>query len=169
MKYGPLVFLSAFFALSMSWFGFVLTPQVQLGRAGQETNSVVRGELYPVGRPGLARQGLEVYRANGCAYCHSQQVQQEGTLVDVVLADLANVGVRLPDANWHLKHLFAPQVVITNSPMPAYRFLFEVKKIGKESSPDALRDLPKELAPREGYEIVPKPEAKALAGYLLSL
>src|SRR5436190_874579 len=88
MKYGPLVFLSAFFALSASWFGFVLTPQVQLGRATQETNSVVRGELYPLGRPGLARQGLEVYRASGCAYCHSQQVEQQGTLVDVILTDV---------------------------------------------------------------------------------
>src|SRR5262249_3714895 len=39
------------------------------------------------GRPGLARQGLDVYRAEGCAYCHSQQVEQQGTLVDVVLTD----------------------------------------------------------------------------------
>ena len=42
MKFGPLVFLAAFLALSASWCGFVLTPQVQLGRAVQETNSVVK-------------------------------------------------------------------------------------------------------------------------------
>ena len=87
MKHGPLVFLAAFFALSLSWFGFVLTPQVQIGRPVQETNSVAKGDLYPNDRPGLARQGLEIYRANGCAYCHSQQVEQNGTLVDVVLTD----------------------------------------------------------------------------------
>lgn len=85
MKYGPLVFLAAFFALSASWCGLVLTPQIQLGRAVQETNSVVKTDLYPAGRSGLAREGLEVYRANGCAYCHSQQVSQKGTLVDVIL------------------------------------------------------------------------------------
>ena len=30
MKYGPIVFLAAFFALSTSWFGFVLKPQADL-------------------------------------------------------------------------------------------------------------------------------------------
>ena len=85
MKYGPLVFLAAFLALSASWCGLVLTPQIQLGRAVQETNSVVKTDLYPNERPGLAREGLEVYRADGCAYCHSQQVGQKGTLVDVAL------------------------------------------------------------------------------------
>src|ERR1700743_378787 len=87
MKHGPLVFLAAFFALSLSWFGFVLTPQVQIGRPAQETNSVAKGDLYPNDRPGVARQGLEIYRANGGAYCHSQQVEQDGTLVDVMLTD----------------------------------------------------------------------------------
>src|SRR5262252_7417043 len=84
MNYGPLLFLAAFFALASSWFGFVLTPQIQLGRM-QQTNSVPAGEAYPVARPGLARQGLDVYRANGCAYCHSQQAGQTGTVCDVVL------------------------------------------------------------------------------------
>jgi hypothetical protein len=87
MRYGPIVFLAAFLTLSASWCGFVLTPQIQLGRAVQETNSVVKAELYPQGRPGLARAGLEVYRADGCFYCHSQQVDQKKTLVDVFLTD----------------------------------------------------------------------------------
>jgi cbb3-type cytochrome oxidase cytochrome c subunit len=265
MKYGPLVFLAAFLAISISWGAFVLAPQVQLGRAVQETNSVATADLYPAGRPGLARQGLEVYRADGCFYCHSQQVEQKGTLVDVFLTDagktsmdvaaalnnanlgttysgpglaaglpkpvlknvsmeaagalaailkkagaitelhlvptgpdiergwgarrsvaqdfvldatvmpgsqrvgpdLANIGMRSPDMNWHLVHLYNPKAVTKDSPMPAYPFLFEKKKIGKQSSPDALL-LPKEFAV-EGYEIVPKPEAKALAAYLISL
>ena len=98
MKFGPLVFLAAFLALSASWCGFVLTPQVQLGRAVQETNSVVKTDLYPAGRPGLARQGLEVYRANGCAYCHSQQVEQKGTLVDVVLTDAGKTPMDVANA-----------------------------------------------------------------------
>ena len=86
MTYGPLLFLAAFFALSGSWFGFVLMPQVQVGRLGQ-TNTVPEGVAYPVARPGLARQGLEVYRANGCAYCHSQQIGQTGVSCDVLLTD----------------------------------------------------------------------------------
>ena len=93
MKYGALVFLAAFFALSASWLGYVLTPQIQLGREPQATNSANTAELYPQSRPGLARQGADVYRANGCAYCHSQQVQQTGVVADVVLTD---AGTNLP-------------------------------------------------------------------------
>ena len=85
MNYGPLLFLAAFFALAGSWFGFVLTPQAQIGQL-QATNLLGGSIPYPQGRPGLARQGLEVYRANGCADCHSQQLRQSGTVCDVVLS-----------------------------------------------------------------------------------
>ena len=84
MNHGPLIFLAAFFALAGSWFSFVLTPQTQVGRLDQ-TNTVPAGLTYPVARPGLAREGIEVYRANGCAYCHSQQVGQTGITCDVLL------------------------------------------------------------------------------------
>ena len=266
MNYGPLLFLAAFFALAGSWFGFVLTPQVQLGQL-QQTNTVPAGVAYPVARPGLAHQGLEVYRANGCASCHSQQVGQTGTVCDVVLTgagtnlpalvqallqlkpgwsepdaktslarlpdavikgetrdaadaaakalnvggaksevwivptgpditrgwgkrrtvaedflfdypvmlgsqrvgpDLADVGARLPDVNWHLLHLYAPRFQVKGSTMPPYRFLFEKRRIERARSPDALA-LPPELAPEAGYEIVPSPKAKALVAYLMSL
>ena len=87
MNYGPLIFLAAFFALASSWCGFVLTPQLQIGRL-QQTNTVGGAtSAYPVARPGLAQQGMEVYRANGCAYCHSQQVGQTGAVVDITLTD----------------------------------------------------------------------------------
>ena len=62
MNYGPLVFLAAFFALAGSWFSFVLTPSIQVGRLDQ-TNTVPMEALYPVARPGFAREGLDVYRA----------------------------------------------------------------------------------------------------------
>ena len=52
--------------------------------------------------------------------------------------------------------------------MPSFKFFFEVRKIGAAPSPDAL-NLPKEFAPADGYEVVPKSEAKELVAYLLSL
>jgi cbb3-type cytochrome oxidase cytochrome c subunit len=266
MNYGPLIFLAAFFALAGSWFGFVLTPQMQIGQL-QQTNTVPDGVIYPVARPGLAREGLDVYRANGCAACHSQQVRQTGIVCDVLLTDggtnrialtnvlqkidpglteakvdellsrlpkpvkqgtsreeankivdelkkvgakfelwtipvgpdiargwgkrrsvaedfifdstvllgsqrigpdLANVGMRLPDINWHLRHLYAPSLEVQGSPMPPYRFMFEKRRIERAPALDAL-SLPPQLAPEPGYEIVPKAEAKALAAYLTSL
>lgn len=96
--------------------------------------------------------------------------------------DLANVGSakwrnedlddpRKPakrDAKWQLLHLYAPATVITESNMPPYRYLFEKRKISGQKSADAL-DLTGKDAPAPGFEIVPKTEAKALVGYLLSL
>jgi cytochrome c oxidase cbb3-type subunit 2 len=52
--------------------------------------------------------------------------------------------------------------------MPPYRFLFETRKTGFFPSPNALV-LPAKDAPPPGREIVPLPEARALAAYLLSL
>ncbi len=266
MNYGPLVYLAALLALAGSWFGYVLTPQMQVGHL-QQTNTIPAGATYPLARPGLARQGLDVYRANGCQYCHSQQIGQTGTACDVLLTeagtnqtavigalrevrpglteaeaksvlgnlhqpvledltkdaadaaaktlsvggakaqvwirptgpdiargwgkrrtvaedflfddpvmlgaqrigpDLANVGVRWPDINWHLRHLYSPQSEVKGSTMPTYRYLFEKRRVERAPSPDAL-NLPAGLTPEPGYEIVPKQEARALAVYLTSL
>ena len=60
-------------ALAISWAGLVYGPVSQLGSLKPETEV---GEPYPVDRIGLAKQGADVYRANGCYYCHSQQVRQ---------------------------------------------------------------------------------------------
>lgn len=262
MNYGALIFLVGFIGLASSWFGLVLAPQLQLGR--QPITQIAESkDPYPGRRSGMAEQGLQVYRANGCVSCHSQQVQQSGTVFDVVMSelgtnqtaviaaltkleskltaaslaslpqdvvrgvdkktsdevaaafkdtgakvviqirpvgpdmdwgwgrratvaadflqdnpvmpgsqrlgpDLANVGVRKPDVNWHLVHLYAPKSVVPDSTMPPYRFLFEKRKIDRHPSPDALQ-LTGEAAPEAGYEIVPTAEAKALAAYLVSL
>jgi len=72
------------------------------------------------------------------------------------------------DAAWQLLHLYAPRTVIKSSNMPPYRYLFEKKKISGQRSADALA-LTGADAPEPGYEVVPKPAAKALVAYLLSL
>jgi cytochrome c oxidase cbb3-type subunit 2 len=246
VKNGVLIFLAVFVALGGSWCGFVLAPELQLGGAKQ-TTILNSSDVYPVGRPGEANQGLSVYRANGCTACHTEQVRQTGIACVVTLTDagknpeavmnlisslkltgltkeeadaasakitaaggkteihiaatgpdiargwgmrqsvaedflldnpvqlgslhigpdLANTGARA-DANWQLLHLYAPQSVVKGSTMPPFRYLFEVRKIRGEPSPDALK-LPAEFASPAGYEVVPKPEAKELAVYLLSL
>lgn len=82
MNPGPLVFLASFFALAVSWLGFVLAPQLQLGNRA-EVIVEATGQPYPSMRPGIARQGEAVFRANGCYYCHSQQVRPKGFGSDV--------------------------------------------------------------------------------------
>jgi cytochrome c oxidase cbb3-type subunit 2 len=246
MKNGFWIFIAVFLALGGSWCGFVLAPELQLGGAKQ-TTVLNTSDVYPVGRPGEATQGSSVYRANGCAACHTEQVRQTGMTCGVTLTeagknpqavtnlisslvlinltkeaadaasakitagggkteihitatgpdiargwgmrqsvaedylydqpvqlgslragpDLANAGARA-DANWQLLHLYAPKSEVKGSAMPPFRYLFEVRKIGREPSPDALK-LPPEFAPPAGYEVVPRPEARELAAYLLSL
>ena len=95
--------------------------------------------------------------------------------------DLANVGAktwrneaendpRRPakrDAAWHYLHLYKPTAIITESNMPPYPYLFEERKISGQRSNDALPA--DQVQVRDGYEIVPKPEARELVAYLLSL
>ena len=52
--------------------------------------------------------------------------------------------------------------------MPPFRFLYQKRKIGSKPASDALV-LPKQFAVEPGYEVVPRPEARALVQYLLSL
>ena len=70
--------------------------------------------------------------------------------------------VRLWDARI-LNHLDA-----AHSLMPPYRYLFDVRKIGRTPSPGALV-VPPEFAAPPGYEIVPRPAARALAAYVANL
>jgi cytochrome c oxidase cbb3-type subunit 2 len=193
MNYGPLIFLGVFLTLASSWCGLVLIPQLQFGRQTavkiEET-----GEMYPPVRPGMAEQGEEIYRANGCIYCHTQQVRTEGFGADILRnwgkrrtvaqdylrdkpiklgtmrtgPDLTNVGLR-QSANWNFLHLYNPQITSPGSVMPPFRFLYEKRKIVGAPSPDALALTGQFALNEPGYEIVPKPEARALVDYLLSL
>ncbi|MCL5096885.1 MAG: cbb3-type cytochrome c oxidase subunit II [Candidatus Omnitrophica bacterium] len=196
MNYGPLLFLGVFLTLASSWCGLVLIPQLQLWKSGglEAVKLEKTGEFYPPMRSGLAEHGREVYRANGCIYCHSQQVRPKGFGGDflrnwgqrrsvgrdylrdkpVMLGtmrtgpDLTNISLRQPSASWHMLHLYNPQITSPGSIMPPFRFLFETRKIRRMRSPDAL-DLKPPFAPPPGYEVVPKPEAQLLVDYLLSL
>lgn len=191
MNYGPLLFLGIFFALCLSWYGMIVGPILQIGRKEPVTLEP-SGQVYPTHRAGLAQQGREIYRANGCYYCHTQGVRHTNE-VDIARGwgermsvaqdylydnpvmvgnirlgpDLTNVGLRQTNEMWHLMHLYDPKLTVQGSIMPAYPYLFEKRKIAGRLSPDALPAGIKGV--EEGYEIVPKPEAKALAAYLLSL
>ncbi len=268
MNNGPFLFLGSFVAMLLSWLGLIVVPQIQL-RDLQPAKNETTGRYFPVQRLGLARQGAEVYRANGCYACHSQQVRQTGYGFEAVVEkagtddealtralmtldraipegigymdgdkielgpidlgrrarleqmldkakigdheakirfdlkplgpdiargwglrasvardylyedtlmlgsqrigpDLSNVGARLPEKDWHLKHLYRPRSTVDGSTMPAYEFLFKVRPIGDAPSPNALK-LEGDLAPPAGHEVVPTAEALALVAYLQSL
>ncbi len=85
MKNGFSVFCVALAALGLSWIGLVLGPVLQLGHEPLTTvlNST---DPYPIQPAGAATLGLQVYKANGCAACHTEQVQQDGVVCNVVLS-----------------------------------------------------------------------------------
>ncbi len=82
--------------------------------------------------------------------------------------DLANAGYRLKDKAAMHVHLYAPRAVSEWSIMPGFRHLYVTQVIQGNGSPDAL-DLPKEYAPKKGFEIVPSLEANELVNYISSL
>src|SRR5215467_9027880 len=71
-------------------------------------------------------------------------------------------------AAWHHVHLYAPRSVNPDSNMPSYRFLYRKRRITGERSAEALQ-LSGSDAPPEGWEIVPKFDAKCVVAYLMGL
>ena len=68
MNKAPWIFLGVLFTLSLSWWGMVYGPATQLG--GLTPDNGDGTTLKP--RVGLAKQGEQVYRENGCYYCHTR-------------------------------------------------------------------------------------------------
>jgi cytochrome c oxidase cbb3-type subunit 2 len=195
MNSGPLLFLGLFITMSCSWLSFVLGPQLQIGDLRPTTNIIpgATGQDYPTTQPGTAHQGAEVYRANGCVTCHTQQVRPRDLGSDIdrgwgvrrstgydylfddpvllgsqrVGPDLANAGRRM-DTTAVLLRLYEPRAITPGSIMPSYPYLFIKHKIVGAPSPDALQ-IPAPFAPEAGCEIIPKPAALKLAAYITSL
>jgi cytochrome c oxidase cbb3-type subunit II len=72
-------------------------------------------------------------------------------------------------AAWHHRHLYNPRSVSEDSNMPAYRFLYEKRRITGSASSDALNFAgDTKEAPTEDWEIVPSYDAKCLVAYLMS-
>jgi len=202
MNRPSLLFTGLFVSFAAAWWGLILVPQDQIGELQPQVDEE-SDDVYPVDVGGVREQGRKVYLANGCIYCHTQQVRDAHMGVDIEREwgarrtvsrdyiyetpvtlgtirngpDLANTGVTKPgdasrgylsDPKWHYLHLYHPRALVEDSIMPPFRFLFEKRRIEGDKSPDALELAGADAVP-DGWEVVPKPEAKALVGYLLSL
>jgi cytochrome c oxidase cbb3-type subunit 2 len=135
----------------------------------------------------LQSEGRDVYVANGCSYCHTQQVRpldedkvfgrpsapgdfkyQTPELLgsERTGPDLTNIGVRQPSSVWQYIHLYNPRAVVPESIMPSFGWLFEVL----DQAPPGVTPvpLPRSYAPTRGV-VVPAHTAEALIAYLASL
>jgi len=177
-----------------------LTPSTETMTPSELDPSVmvmVEGDTrFPQQAVGIAQQGKDVYISMGCIYCHSQQVRRADFGADIARGwgprqtvardyvtqarvllgtmrtgpDLAHVGGRPLNADWHHLHLFNPQITSEGSTMPPFAFLYDTQVIDGAPSADALQFPPgSEYGPEEGYEVIPTRRAVALVEYLLSL
>ena len=172
------------------------TESLELNDAGELI--LVEGDpLYPMKLSGLSEQGHMEYIKLGCVNCHSQQVRREelgkdlergfGQRVSVprdyimqsnallgysrLGPDLFSVGARKTDLNWHLLHLYNPQITSPGSLMPPFPFLFETIEISDTTATDNALVFPPNNAysPKKGFAIIPTKRAIALVEYLLNL
>ncbi|HTN34970.1 MAG TPA: cbb3-type cytochrome c oxidase subunit II [Marinobacter sp.] len=183
MKRALAIMVGSALILLLATLTLVVMPYIQIS-----------SEQVPDGlKPYTAQQleGRQIYIANGCLYCHSQQPRDPSyapgdrdrhwgrpsvpgdytydkpQLLGTMRTgpDLFNVGARIPSLDWHLLHLYNPQIV-PGSIMPPYRFLFKVV--------DEVAEGEKEIHPGKGFgpekgHVVATEEALALAEYLLAL
>jgi cbb3-type cytochrome oxidase cytochrome c subunit len=305
------LFLGIFGTFAFSWIGLTVIPTWQIGHLSPESDEEGT-DIYPRPQSGMFVRGAHVYAANGCVYCHSQQVRADYIADDIerkwgnrrsaprdyifdrpvflgkmrMGQDLANIGARAPapeespapagaagspatapaaspgtspasaappaaaqaaspssgsspataaaaspgsspasaaspnaspppgqptgvaspspgqmanttpggsspvapsaqtpgapwpiqtaglppmySAAWHHVHLYAPRSINPDSNMPAYRFLYEKRRIAGERSAEALQ-LSGGDAPPQGWEIVPTYDAKCVVAYLMGL
>jgi cytochrome c oxidase cbb3-type subunit 2 len=144
-----------------------------------------------------AEKGRLVFIANGCVACHTQQVRSAemdktwgsrpsiaadyarvrrtdfwrntATLMGTERTgpDLTNIGARQPSESWNLTHLFNPRIVVKESIMPAYSWMFEIKKTPSKS--DKIVQVPEEFLEDPQTKVVATQEALYLVAYLQSL
>ena len=162
--------------LAFSAAALVVLPYVQVHKAAPTPG------LKPYDDAQL--RGREVYIANGCVYCHTQQPRPKGFAPDfdrgwgrATVAgdyaydaphllgtmrtgpDLMNIGARQPSEQWHLGHLYQPRAYVPGSIMPSYPYLFELKDKAQEG--DVVVQLPPSHAPK-GQVLVALPDAVEL-------
>ena len=76
------LFLGIFGTFAFSWTGLTLIPNFQIGHLEPQADEE-QTDIYPVPKSGMAERGRKIYAANGCVYCHSQQVRADYAASDI--------------------------------------------------------------------------------------
>src|SRR5262249_48605996 len=115
------LFIGIFGTFAFSWVGLTVIPTWQIGHLNPQSDEDGT-DIYPRPQSGMFQRGAHVYAANGCVYCHSQQVRADYIADDIerkwgnrrsaprdyifqrpvflgkmrIGQDLANIGARAP-------------------------------------------------------------------------
>ena len=77
----PLV-LGILATLAFSWLGLAYIPDLQIGHLDPQSDEEGT-DIYPMPKSGMAERGRRVYIANGCFYCHSEQLRPDYAASDI--------------------------------------------------------------------------------------
>src|SRR5262245_24630224 len=117
------LFIGIFGTFAFSWVGLTVIPNWQIGDLNPQSDEEGT-DIYPRPQSGMFERGAHIYAANGCVYCHSQQVRADYIADDIerkwgnrrsaprdyiferpvflgkmrMGQDLANIGARAPAA-----------------------------------------------------------------------
>jgi cytochrome c oxidase cbb3-type subunit 2 len=76
------LFIGLFGTFAFSWVGLTLIPNFQIGHLDPQSDEEGT-DIYPMPLSGMAERGRHVYVANGCFYCHSEQVRPDYIASDI--------------------------------------------------------------------------------------
>src|SRR6266481_6861665 len=76
------LFLGIFGTFAFSWVGLTVIPNWQIGHLNPQSDEEGT-DIYPMPHSGMVQWGARVYAANGCNYCHSEQVRAEYSGADI--------------------------------------------------------------------------------------
>ena len=79
--FAPL-FLGLIGTFVFSWAGLAWVPNLQIGRLDPQSEDE-GADIYPWPQSGMAERGRQIYVANGCMYCHTQQVRADYAASDI--------------------------------------------------------------------------------------
>ena len=76
------LFLGLFGTFTFSWVGLTVIPNLQIGALNPQSDEEGT-DIYPQPKSGMVELGQSIYAANGCMYCHSQQVRPDYASADI--------------------------------------------------------------------------------------
>src|SRR6516225_1248291 len=76
------LFIGIFGTFAFSWVGLTLIPNWQIGSLNPQSDEEGT-DIYPRPQSGMFQRGAHVYAANGCVYCHSQQIRADYIADDI--------------------------------------------------------------------------------------
>ena len=178
----------------LMFLGLTILVAILPALSNQANNAPLPG-AEPLSQDAL--KGKALYISNGCVACHTQQVRNvdmdkvwgarpsiaadyasnqrtdfwrnTATLMGTERTgpDLTNIGNRQPAREWNLVHLYNPRIVVPESVMPAYPWLFSIKE--NPAKGDVVVSVPEEYLKGRKGKVVATPEALQLVAYLQSL